>query len=88
MDKESIKEIRGRTLRQRSQDAENAIAGKIYPKLIRLYMSTHYVVNGRKKKYNDREKEKRANAMIDKAYQGEIDITEDVRDQIKLMDSD
>jgi len=86
MEKHVVTEAKGRTAELESINKENALYDRIHLKLLALFDQTHFTVMGRKFKLNKRQKIKRANAQIDKLFDGEIDIRNDAQIQVRLVD--
>jgi len=82
------KEIRGRTLKLDAYERERNLLDRLEARLIRLFNQKHEVVRGRRITLTRRRKVAKANAIIDKALEGEIDVNRDSIDQVKLMDGD
>ena len=88
MDKQTRKEIDGRTLRQRSYDKETGLLNEAARRLSKLFRQTHETVNGRRVKLSKRRKEAKGYAIIDRIFDGEINVEQDVRDQVRLFDDE
>lgn len=88
MDLEVKKEIRGRTLKLDAHEKEKALIDEAELKLKRLYAQTHETVNGRRVKLTKRRKIAKAKKLLDVIFDGQIDVSVDTINMIRLMDGD
>ena len=92
MDRETRKEIQGRSLRQEAYDRETSVLNKLQLRLIALYGQSHEYVSiagiRLRRTLSKRRKIAKANRLIDKALDGEISVEQDARNQVRLMDED
>ena len=88
MDRESIREAKARTSEIIAYAKERVQFAWVAVRLVVLFSRTHETVDGQKKRMTKRRKESKGNDLIDQAFDGEIDVREDVKNQVKIMDRD
>lgn len=86
MEKELKQEVRARTLKLDAQEREKALLDKAELKLKRLYAQTHETINGRRVKMTKRRKIAKAKALLESIFSGEIDVSQDTINTLKILD--
>jgi len=85
MDKSTRQEIQGRTIKLEAQEQVKSTLDTLELRLNRLYNQTHETINGRKVKLTKMRKISKANVMIDKALEVDVDISVDAINQLKII---
>ena len=89
MDKQTRLELAGHTARLDTYEAEEAIMERLRPKLLALYAQTHETIQvgpiRRRVVLTKRRKIAKANRMIDAAFKGVPDISQDAIDQLRIF---